>query len=124
MSALDREFSALTDYITIVSAPEKCGLSIVATLEDSASLHSFNTFLVVRDDEGDGSLYFAYDSGCSCPLPFEDVKRLSDLMRLESVQQLSEALGAFCPDLARARYLPDDRRRFLSAVGAALGGSE
>lgn len=33
-----------------------------------------------------GQLFYASDSGCSCTLPFEDIKTISDLTELENLQ--------------------------------------
>lgn len=49
--------------------PEACGLEIVVS-EDAADSYEFDIFLVVRHLET-GRLFWAQDSGCSCPTPFE-----------------------------------------------------
>ena len=51
--------------------PEKRGLTIVAEGDDPDASYSFDMFVVWTDGE---SLFYAQDSGCSCPSPFEDVE--------------------------------------------------
>lgn len=50
--------------------PEKLDLEIFGTLEADLS-YEFDILLVVKDKES-GKLFYATDSGCSCPTPFED----------------------------------------------------
>jgi hypothetical protein len=49
--------------------PEKFGLSIVAETDQSGS-YEFDMFVVWQDVNG--NYYWATDSGCSCPSPFEN----------------------------------------------------
>ena len=49
--------------------PEKCGLEIIETLDESGLCYEFNMLVVWKNK--DGKLYFMKDSGCSCPTPFE-----------------------------------------------------
>lgn len=58
--------------------PEKSGMEIVTQLELSEPCYSFDTQVVWRV-KGKKKLYTAHDSGCSCPTPFEDYHKLSDL---------------------------------------------
>ena len=55
--------------------PEKMGLSTVAEF-DSADSYEFDKFVVWTDGK---ALFWATDSGCSCPTPFEDINNLGDL---------------------------------------------
>lgn len=50
--------------------PEKFGLTPVAEV-DIAGSYEFDMFVVWRRQ--DGKLAWATDSGCSCPIPFENV---------------------------------------------------
>lgn len=52
--------------------PEEHGLRIVGAVEFSSGAYEFDTFVVWQDME-DGKLLYAADSGCSCPIPFQDV---------------------------------------------------
>lgn len=55
--------------------PEKMGLSTVAEF-DAADSWDFDKFVVWTDGK---VLFWAADSGCSCPIPFEDINSLGDL---------------------------------------------
>lgn len=68
----NREFSDNPYY-----SPEKCGLKQVDSLEADLS-YEFDMVIVWRDTVSK-KYYWASDSGCSCPVPFEDIHRLGDL---------------------------------------------
>lgn len=59
-------------------SPESLGLTILDSLEDGSLSYEFNMFIVWRRTS-DGALFYASDSGCSCPSPFEDVSGIDDL---------------------------------------------
>lgn len=58
--------------------PEKFGLKIVLTVERDL-FYEFDMFVIWTDGE---RFYSATDSGCSCPIPFEDLT-LDDLKKRE-----------------------------------------
>lgn len=58
--------------------PEDFGLIPVAELELTEPDYSFDTVVVWIHPES-GLIYWAHDSGCSCPLPFEDFTSLESL---------------------------------------------
>lgn len=68
------------EEMTIYSCPEKYGLEIVATVREEDSSYDYDIFVVWKDKEG--QLYYAHDSGCSCPVPFEDFENKDALTRL------------------------------------------
>lgn len=49
--------------------PQKFGLTVVGEV-DFAGSYSFDTVAVWKDAQG--RLVWTHDSGCSCPVPFED----------------------------------------------------
>ena len=55
----------------IYYSPEKFGLEAVAQIEYSDRDYVFDIRIVWKDKNG--KLYTARDSGCSCPVPFEDI---------------------------------------------------
>lgn len=55
--------------MNIHSDPESFGLTIVKD-HDAAGAYEFRTVLLLRDIDGPQH-YALYDSGCSCPIPFE-----------------------------------------------------
>lgn len=56
--------------------PENFGLTILHNI-DHSDCYEFDTLLIFQHE--DGTLYYAQDSGCSCPTPFEDFNSISDL---------------------------------------------
>lgn len=68
----------------ITSHPEQHGLTLVLEDEQGVS-YEFDTLLLFRHT--DGSFYAASDSGCSCPVPFENFTELADLTRVETADQ-------------------------------------
>jgi hypothetical protein len=86
-----------SDYwSTPYNAPEKWGLKIIGSLGDPNACYSFDDLIVWRHDSG--VIFWATDSGCSCPSPFEDVKSLRDLTLLEAKDWdiFSEAVKQHC----------------------------
>jgi hypothetical protein len=59
--------------------PEKHDLVIIKEI-DSAGGYEFDTTVVFKDK--DNNFYFASDSGCSCPSPFEEFNSVADLTKL------------------------------------------
>ena len=53
----------------IYYSPEAYGLTVVADIDKSSGCYEFDTFVVWKD--ASGRYYWAEDSGCSCPAPFE-----------------------------------------------------
>lgn len=53
----------------VYSSPENCGLSLVTTIDEPGLSYQYNTFLIVKHNDS-GRIYYAMDSGCSCPIPF------------------------------------------------------
>lgn len=64
-------------YVDPYHSPEKYGLTPLAEVDYSDGNYVFDFRVVWVDDEG--TLYTARDSGCSCPSPFEDYKKLDQL---------------------------------------------
>lgn len=93
--------------------PEKIGLVTIAQLDLREPDYSFDMVVVWRHTET-GQLYWAHDSGCSCPSPFEDYDSLSDLTPLSS--ESYDELKRFVAD----SYQAGERASFLRTVRAAL----
>lgn len=66
--------------------PENFGLKILGEIDFSSGSYEFDVSVVWADVET-GALYYADDSGCSCPAPFEDTGR-NDLTKVERTQDL------------------------------------
>jgi hypothetical protein len=72
---------------------DKFDLEIVAEVEWSAPCYDFDLTVVWVDKEG--TYYWASDSGCSCPSPFEDYNSLDSLDRgtkWEAISYLTETM--------------------------------
>lgn len=67
--------------------PSDFNLTPVADIELDNESCSFNILSVWKHK--DGSFYYAQDSGCSCPSPFQDYHSIEQLQKL-SVENFSE----------------------------------
>lgn len=61
--------------------PEAFGLTLISSIELMDYCYQFDMVCVWWHE--DGSIYYAHDSGCSCPSPFEDIRSMDDLTKLE-----------------------------------------
>jgi hypothetical protein len=66
----------MPDITNIYYHPEELGLTFIDEI-DLGEQYEFDIHVVFKD--GDGKLYYAHDSGCSCPVPFEGYHGLQDL---------------------------------------------
>lgn len=60
---------------------------------------SYQFFITAVWLHADGTIYYADDSGCSCPAPFEDFTSLSDLDKADTVQDLINYLDERLADM-------------------------
>lgn len=74
------------------NAPSKHGLEIVGVASDQYASSGFDDFVVWRDLET-GQLFWASDSGCSCPSPFEDYRTRDDLTTGTATEAAAAALA-------------------------------
>lgn len=84
-------------------SPEKFGLTTVGGLDYSSGSYEFDCTMVWVDDQK--NLYYADDSGCSCPSPFEGLG-LNDLTKA-TVAQLQGHLRARMAEAYR-KYVSDN----------------
>lgn len=70
--------------------PEKFDLSPVGDIDFSSGSYEFDMTVVWRRGS-DGLFFYADDSGCSCPAPFESVG-INDLTLAESLAALQSHL--------------------------------
>ena len=110
----DREFLGSNPYYY----PEKCGLTIVAEIELEVQDYSYNTIVVWKHESG--RLFSAHDSGCSCPTPFENFCRLSDLTEL-TPYALNELRNTI---YTHEDVTPQAAQEFLYKVKAALSNAK
>lgn len=131
--------SYLTYHTNPYNYPENRGVSILVA-KDVAGEYAFAMFSVWTDGQ---QLYYATDSGCSCPAPFEDLQLKPteedeyaynnyDQPRTVNVTPLSETLDPASKDAIyaavdawvadRSYYLDNeyDRERLINLRQAAL----
>lgn len=102
--------------------PDKWGLAPLGELGARLG-YDFDIFAVWKDDHG--NVYYAHDSGCSCPTPFEDFNSLEDLGRVtdeEGWEEFQEAVDQFAGDEYR-RIDPADKTQLLARVAEVLRSS-
>lgn len=89
--------------------PETFGLEMIS-FEDRNSCYDYNTQCFFAT--ADGLIYAASDSGCSCPVPFEDsysaYTKEEALQLMERVGSVDQALSIF--DAWNAGYIPGETR--------------
>jgi hypothetical protein len=75
--------------------PTEMGLEIVCELSEDLS-YEFNQ-LVLWKEISTNVLYWAHDSGCSCPTPFEDYANVKDLtpVKKETLYVLEQEVENF-----------------------------
>lgn len=98
--------------MSVYEDPKRHGLVIVAEIGDDDASYSFNDIVVWKHIDS-GRFYWAQDSGCSCPSPFEDYDNIDDLTRLFSVHELEMWMEAEGRSPARSL---DNRIEFLRKV--------
>lgn len=82
----------------IYYSPENHGIEIVGELEQEPD-YDFHKFVVWRDLKNKNIVYYATDSGCSCPMPFENFGGPETLTRVESRGALRSAAKAWIAEL-------------------------
>jgi len=72
--------------------PKECGLEIFDEVETGGS-YEFDTLVIFKKLD-DNTLWYAQDSGCSCPTPFESFNSLASLksITLDTFHGFDEAL--------------------------------
>lgn len=96
--------------------PEKMGLEAIGSLEEDLS-YEFN-ILAAWKHKMTGAVYYAGDSGCSCPTPFESFNDLASLSEIKSPAAFDEF-----ERLAGGWDLPlEDRNAFVAQVRQAWRG--
>ena len=65
-------------------SPEKFGLEIIAR-HDFANAYEFDEVIIFRNENG--QLLAGHDSGCSCPIPWDDIT-VSDLAPVDGLHEI------------------------------------
>jgi len=110
-------------YVDVYYSPEAQGLRIVAELEDPDACYSFDKIVVWENQAGE--FFWASDSGCSCPSPFESIACEADMTRLtpQSMPQFIDAVGKHCDDSYARSNSPEHattKQEFLRKVREAM----
>lgn len=92
--------------------PAECGLEMIDSVELEPD-YDFHIIAVWRDTETN-KFYYASDSGCSCPTPFEDYNELAALSPLND--QTWDEFRAHVKGFATYKGGDAERRQFLSRV--------
>jgi hypothetical protein len=71
-------------------------LRIVASLNAYEENYTFDIFLVVQEVET-GRVHVGSDSGCSCPIPFEDFRSLGDFTPVRTWNDVKREYDAAFP---------------------------
>jgi hypothetical protein len=96
--------------------PEAHGLTLVAEHELSEPNYSYDTLAVFKDDEG---FYLATDSGCSCPVPFENYEGKGDLTGPLTAEQAVEESRTIKAVSYESDFERADFEAYISAIEAA-----
>lgn len=103
--------------MNVYSSPEKFGLTIFGSLDFGAP-YEFDLLIVWADSAG--RLFWAADSGCSCPTPFDGLG-LSDLAQITSEDQADFIAAVLARgDWETAGKWTPEKVALLSKVSEAL----
>lgn len=95
--------------------PEKSGLRIVDELNEDGLSYEYNMLVVWQHN--DGRLFYASDSGCSCPSPFESYTDLASLIPVNK-----ESWSMFRADVESFPVSMSERSALLNKVRHLLEG--
>lgn len=89
-------------------------LEIIGELNENGLSYEFNTLRVYADQK-EKRYYWATDSGCSCPCPFESVRSTAHMTEIKLHEFLSfeRVVDDFPADLSERTKLKDIVRRLL-----------
>lgn len=94
--------------------PSECGLELITTVEEDEA-YQFAIVAVWRD-LATNKFYYASDSGCSCPTPFESYNELGSLNPLN--EQTWDEFRSHVRDFCSYRYTISSQAKsnFLARV--------
>lgn len=105
--------------MSIYYSPEDHGLEVFGELDEPNMSYEFHMLVVWQSK--DGRLWYAEDSGCSCPSPFEDCHSTDDLIEIThaSLDQFWADVNDFS-GYSNEGILACEKTRLLSEVTSAL----
>lgn len=105
----------------IYYSPGHYGLQIVVEHENDPHPYGFDKYVVWQHMET-GKLYFAHDSGCSCPSPFEQYKGIEELEEIEGHKDLRVSLSRM--PYSDARDFIEDMKQAVKNFKKKAQGNE
>lgn len=97
------------------SSPEKFGLTTVGEVEWGEAFYSFDLTTVWRNTET-GALYFADDSGCSCPSPYETTS-ITELTQIDRPQTFIDHINQRISGLSDSEWSKAETERCKADAG-------
>jgi len=94
--------------------PEAFGLTKLIEEDDPNASYSFDLFVIWKHE--DGRVFYATDSGCSCPSPFEWARGLEDLEELTDWEEFENEVTIWSDYLE----YPEGKHNLLRAAAEAL----
>lgn len=94
--------------------PQEFGLTVVGEIDDAGS-YEFNTIVVWTDGN---KFYWAHDSGCSCPTPFEDFDSSKSEIKVPELKE--SGLNEFIDDVMGMNLPLAERQSFIDKVKKLL----
>ena len=76
--------------MNVYYSPEDMGYHVLDSL-DQAGAYEFDSILFAKRDR-DGAVFVLTDSGCSCPVPFDDLNPETDGERVRTTQDVERAV--------------------------------
>jgi hypothetical protein len=116
---LESKKDKMNPYYDTNDKPNEVGLVKLGELDEADLYYEYNTLLVVKH-EPTGRIFYATDSGCSCPTPFEDY-HFSDPAKtnLEEIKT-GDSFTSFQREVEGFPVPQEKRDALLTAVKAAL----
>ncbi len=111
----DRKFKCNPYY-----SPAGCGLELFANIDRNNAPYKFDMLCVWRDSQ-EGGYYYAFDSGCSCPTPFDEFTSLSSLSSIP-LYRLEEVIEEWKSWRKGSRGNPDKFVKLLCTIRKLVDG--
>jgi hypothetical protein len=109
----------MNPYYDTNNKPNEVGLVKLGELDEADLSYEYNTLLVVKH-EPTGRIFYATDSGCSCPTPFEDYHFSDpDNTNLEEIK-VGDSFTSFQREVEGFPVPQEERGELLTVVKAAL----
>lgn len=109
----------MNPYYDTNDRPNEVGLVKLGELDEADLCYEYNTLLVVKH-EPTGRVFYATDSGCSCPTPFEHYHFSGpDETNLDEIKA-GDSFTSFQREVEGFPASQEERDELLTSVKAAL----